>query len=141
MLQDSLAVIGLSSQGPGSEKKWYGTYDCKSDGSWNRFAEKMLFILAGSGHPVFRGTSALERGELRNRGGGMTSIHFNGSTHNIELLLQMVISVNQLSIHGAVADMMEEFSVGQKAPRKPAAPGQLEKQESYTTSSRRSASQ
>ena len=24
--------------GPGSEKKWYGTYDCKPDGSWNRTA-------------------------------------------------------------------------------------------------------
>ena len=26
--------------GPGSEKKWYGTYDCKPDRSWNRIAEK-----------------------------------------------------------------------------------------------------
>ena len=26
----------------GSEKKWYGTYECKPDGSWNRTAEKML---------------------------------------------------------------------------------------------------
>ena len=41
----------------------------------------------------------------------------------------MVISVNQLSIHGAVADMIEELPVGQKAPGKPAAPGQLDKQE------------
>ena len=49
--------------GPGSEKKWYGTYDCKPDGSWNRTAEKMLFNLAGSGHPAFRCASALERGE------------------------------------------------------------------------------
>ena len=28
--------------GPGSEKKWYGTYECKPDASWNRTAEKML---------------------------------------------------------------------------------------------------
>ena len=91
---------------------------------------------------MFRGTSALERGELGRKGGGKTSIHFKGSTQNIELLLQMVISVNQLSIYGAVADMIEELPVGQKAPGKPAAPGQLEKtRNSYTTSSRRSASQ
>ena len=31
----------------------------------------------------------------------------------------MVISINQLSIYGAVADMIEELQVGQKAPGKP----------------------
>ena len=92
--------------GPGSEKKWYGTYDCKPDGSWDRTAGKMLLNFVGSGHPIFRGTSALERGELRSKESGKKSIHFNGSTQNIELLLQMVISVNQLSIYGAVADMI-----------------------------------
>ena len=30
--------------GPGSEKRWCGTYDCKPDGSWDRTAEKMLVI-------------------------------------------------------------------------------------------------
>ena len=44
------------------KKKWYGTYDCKPDGSWDRTAEKMLQNFAGSGHPIFRGTSALEGG-------------------------------------------------------------------------------
>ena len=78
--------------GPGSEKKWYGTYDRKPDGSWDRTAEKLLLNFAGSGHPIFRGTSALESGELRSTEGGKTSIHFNGSTQNIELLLEMVIS-------------------------------------------------
>ena len=61
-------------RGPGSEKKWYGTYDCKPDGSWDRTAEKMLLNFAGPNYPIFRGTSALERRELR-------------STQNIELLL------------------------------------------------------
>ena len=49
-----------------------------------------------------------------------------------ELLLQMVISVNQLSIYGAVADMIKESPIGQKAAVKPAAPGQLDKQEILT---------
>ena len=84
----------------GLEKR-YGTYDHKSDGSWDRTAEKMLFNLARSGHPVFRGTSAWEKGALkRSKEGGNTSIRFNDSTQNIE-------SVNQLSINGAVADPME----------------------------------
>ena len=45
MLEDFLAVIGLS-LGPGSEKKWYGTYDHKPDGSRDRTAEKMLLTFA-----------------------------------------------------------------------------------------------
>ena len=44
----------------------------------------------------------------------------------------MAISVNQLNFHGVVADMIEELPVGQKAPGKPGAPGQLDKQEILT---------
>ena len=47
--------------GPGSEKKWYGTYDHQPDGSWDRTAEKMLLSFAETNHLVSRGTSALER--------------------------------------------------------------------------------
>ena len=65
--------------GPGSEKKWYGTYDHKPDGSWDITAEKMLLTFAETQHPVFRGTSALERGDLRSKGSGKKSIHFNGN--------------------------------------------------------------
>ena len=51
--------------GPGSEKKWYGTYDHKPDGSWDRNAEKMLLNFAETGHPIFRGTSALEKRRIK----------------------------------------------------------------------------
>ena len=59
------------------------------------------------------------------------SIDFNGSTENIELLLQMVISVNQPSLlrsSGLIADL----PVGQRALWKPVASGQLDKQENLT---------
>ena len=48
------------------------------------------------------------RGELRSKGEGKKSIHFNGSHENIELLLRTVISANQLSIYGAIADLCDE---------------------------------
>ena len=51
---------------------------------------------------------------------------------NVELLLQVVISVDQLSILGAVADMTEELPVGRKALEKPVASGLLDKQEILT---------
>ena len=112
----------------------YETYYCKPDGSWDRTADKMLLSCAGSDHLVFRGTIALERErrELRSKESGMKSTHFNGSNQNIELLLQTVISVNQLSIYGAVADMIEELPVGQRPVEKPIAPSQQDKVEIIT---------
>ena len=44
----------------------------------------------------------------------------------------MVISVSQLSLTGAVAEMIEELPVGQRAPGKLGASGQLDKQEILT---------
>ena len=38
-----------------------------------------MLNFAEGGHPVFRATSALERGELRSTAKGQKSIHFNGS--------------------------------------------------------------
>ena len=68
-----------------------------------------MLNFAESGHPVFRATSALERGELKSKGGGRKSIHFNGGVETVELILRTVISVNQLSIHVAVADLCQEL--------------------------------
>ena len=91
--------------GPGSEKKWYGTDVCKPDRQWDEVAENMMINSAESGHPIFRASSASKRGELKSKGKGMKSIHFNGSDETIELILRTVISVNQLSVYGAVADL------------------------------------
>ena len=63
---------------------------------------------SGSGDPIFLASSAFERGELRSKGGGKKSTHFNGSHENIELLLRTVISANQLRIYGAIADFCDE---------------------------------
>ena len=93
--------------GPGSEKKWYGTYSKKSDGDWDKTTELMMHNFAESGHTIFRAT-ALESGELRSKEKEKKSIHFNGSEENIELILRTVISSNQLSMYGAVADLCRE---------------------------------
>ena len=37
--------------GPGSEKTWYGTCSDKTDGDWDRTAERMMLNFAESGHP------------------------------------------------------------------------------------------
>ena len=105
----------------------YGTYNDKPDGSWDRMAEEMMLNFSGSGHPIFRASSASERGELRSKGGGQKTKHFNGSHENIELRLRTVISANKLSIYGAVAELCDEVPKGIRAPGKSAAPDHLEK--------------
>ena len=115
--------------GPGSEEKWYGTYTDRTDGSWNQSAENMMANFSGSGHPIFRASSAFERGKLRSKGGGKKSIHFDGSHENIELLLRTVISANQLCVYGAITDLCYELSEDYWASEKPDAPDHVEKME------------
>ena len=52
-----------------SEEKWYGTCTDKPDGSWNQSAENMMANFQGSGHPIFRASSALERRITKQRRG------------------------------------------------------------------------
>ena len=115
--------------GPGSEKKWYGTYSDKPDGDWDKTAERMMLNFAESGHPIFHATSALERGELRSKGKGKKSIHFNGGDDTIELILHTIISVNQLSIYGAEADLCKELAKAFEVAGKLAANEDLESME------------
>ena len=90
---------------PGSEEKWYATLAHKPDGLWNKVAEEMLFIFAESGHPVFRGTSAQSRGPLKSKDGGKKQRYIKTAEPTMgELLLRIIVSVYQLTIHGAVAD-------------------------------------
>ena len=97
MLADSCWDVGhfwdLDQKRNGTE-----TYSDKPDGSWDKTAEKMMVNFSESGHPILRASSAFERGELRSKGHGKKSIHFNGSEENIELLLRTVISANQLTV-------------------------------------------
>ena len=51
--------------GLGSEKKWYSTHDSRTQGECNRVAELMMIEFRESGHPVFRSTSPLSRGNAK----------------------------------------------------------------------------
>ena len=99
--------------GPGSEKKWYCTYNERPRGEWDRVAELMMFKVGERGHPVFRATIPLSRGTLKSKGGGKLSTHFCADEGTIELVFRTIISVNQLSIYGAVLDLCEEFKTCQ----------------------------
>ena len=49
--------------GPGSEKKWYSSENSPL-GPWHNIAEQMLLEYSESGHPTFRATTPLSRGQL-----------------------------------------------------------------------------
>ena len=72
----------------------------------------MMIRFGESGHPVFRATSPLSQGTLKSKGGGKISIHFCVDEGTIETVFRTLISVNQLSIYGAVPDLCDEY----KAP-------------------------
>ena len=96
--------------GLGSETKWYSTYKERPGGEWDKVTELMVIKFGESGHPVFRAISPLSRGTLKSKGGGKLSVHFCADGDTIETVFRTIISVNQLSIHGAVSDLCEEYS-------------------------------
>ena len=62
----------------------------------DKVAEEMMLLFAESGYPVFRGTSLLSRGLLKNK--------------RRYTPLRIIVSVNQLSICGAIADWCQELA-------------------------------
>ena len=95
--------------GPGSEKKWYSMEEDSPQGIWDHIAEKMLLELAESGCPIFRAATPLSRGQLRSKGHGKLSIPYCADQATIETSFRIIVSANQLSLYGAVANMCEEF--------------------------------
>ena len=95
--------------GPGSETKWYSTNKQRPGGKWDRVADLMMIKSGESGHPGFRATSPLSRGTLKSKGGGKLSIQFCADGGTIETVFRTIISVNQLSIYGAVSELCEEY--------------------------------
>ena len=104
--------------GPGSEKKRYSAEN-SPQGAWDNIAEEMLLEFAESGHPSFRATTPLSRGQLKSKGHGKLSIHFAADEFTIDTMFRIILSVNQLSIYGAVAAICEEFEKHQDASGEP----------------------
>ena len=104
--------------GPGSEKKWYSAENSPQR-AWDHIADEMLLALAESEHPTFRATTPLSRGILKSKGHGKLSIHFTADYPTLETVFRIIISANQISIHGAVATFCEEFETHQDGAGEP----------------------
>ena len=90
-------------------KKWYSMKEDNPQGIWDKLADKMLIEFAESGCPIFRATSPLLRGQLKSKGHGKLSIHFEAVQETIETMFRIIVSAKQLSLYGTVAEMCEEY--------------------------------
>ena len=105
--------------GLGSEKKWDSTDKERPGGEWDKVAELMMIKFGESGHPVCRATSPFSRGTLKSKGSGKLSIHICADGDTIETVFRTIISVNQLSIYGAVSDVCDEYRACQARTGRP----------------------
>ena len=101
--------------GPGSEKKWYSMKEDSPQGIWDKIAERMLLEFAESGCPIFRATTPLSRGQLKSKGHGKLSIHYAADQENFRI----IVSANQLSLYGAVAEKCQENETLHDRPGRP----------------------
>ena len=79
----------------------------------------MLLLFAESGHPIFRSTTPLSRGQLKSKGKGKVSIHFTADQDTVDIIYRIILSVNQLSVYGAVAAICEEYENHQDGTGQP----------------------
>ena len=109
--QKKLEEDKWSFTGPGSEKKWYSISEDSPQGAWDKIAERMLLEFAESTCPIpiFRATTPLSRGQLKSKGYGKLSIHYAAELKTVETMFRIIVSANQLSLYGAVAEICEEY--------------------------------
>ena len=96
--------------GPGSEKKWDSIKEDSPQGIWDKIAERMLLEFA--------------RGQLRSKGHGKLSIHYAADLEAVETIFRIIVSANQLSLYGAVAEMCEEYESLHERTERPVVMGQ-----------------
>ena len=108
-MQGNLVKGQWSFIGPGSEKKWYSMKEDSPQGICDNLAEKMLIEFAESACPIFRAATPLSRGQLKSKGHGKLSIHYAADVETVETIFRIIVSANQLSLYGAVAEICEEY--------------------------------
>ena len=59
------------------------------------------------------------RGQLKSKGRGKLSIHFAADDFTIDTIFRIILSVNQLSVYGAMAALCEEFDSHQDGSGEP----------------------
>ena len=93
--------------GPGSEKKWCSMKEDRPQGIWDNLAEKMLIESSESGCPIFRATTHCP--EVNSKAKDMVNCRFTLQPSRKRTIFRIIVSANQLSLYGAVAEICEEY--------------------------------
>ena len=131
MLKSFLFTQRISEQDNGHSsdldlrKKWYSISEDSPQGEWDRTAELMMLKFGESGHPIFRATSPLSRGVLKSKGKEKLSIHCCADHETNETVFRTIVSVNQLSLYGAVAEVCEEYESYHNKTGRPVVEGEF----------------
>ena len=87
--------------GPGSEKMWYSISEDSPQGVWDNMAERMLLELAESALRAH-----CPEVDSKSKGHGHLSTHYAADLETIETIFDIIVSANQLSLYGAIAETM-----------------------------------
>ena len=79
----------------------------------------MLVEFAECGCPIFRATSPLSRRQLKSQGHGKLSIHYEADVETVETIFRIIVSANQFSLYGAVAEICEEYETLHERTERP----------------------
>ena len=129
VFSNSVLCLGKIHQHPNAHESWkkevwYRTMVIH----WSRFRKEVVFYGRGQctrnlgpyrGKDVvgicrrhmsnFPCCDSLSRGKLRSKGHGKLSIHYCADQATIETIVRIIVSANELSLYGAVANMCEEY--------------------------------
>ena len=75
-------------------------------GAWNHIAEEMLLEFAESGHPIFRSTTPLSRGQLKSKGRGK----YPYTSLQIKIQLIQFIALFFLSISSVSTEQWQPYA-------------------------------
>ena len=110
--------------GPGSEKKWYSISDDSPQGEWDRIAKQMMLKFAKADTQSFEPRVHCPEVDSKSKGHGKLSIHYCADLETIETIFHIIVSVHQLSLYGAVADMCGKYETLHDRTVKPVVGGQ-----------------
>ena len=91
----------------------------QSTGSLGSYCGRNVTGILRKRTSYFRATTPLSRGQLKSKGRGKLSIHFTADQDTVDTIYRIILSVNQLSIYGAVAAICEEFEDHQDRTEQP----------------------
>ena len=116
-------MFDISAKLVSEQDEIYGVKTISEDspqGEWDKMAELMMLNFAESGHPVFRATTPLSSGRLKGKGHGKLSMHYAADLETIETMFRIIVSANQLSLYGAIAEIcvksMKPFTKERRDP-------------------------